>query len=320
MVGILNLDKPAGISSQAALTRLKRSCGEPRIGHAGTLDPLATGVLPVFLGRATVLAERLLRAGKTYEAAIRLGAGSDTDDAAGTLVPAPVPADLDRAAVESALRGFVGRIRQRPPAYSAVKVEGERSYKLARRGGEQAAPAPAEREVEVRAIELTAFENGPADADPGFPAAGGLAPVATLAPALAAGPLLRVVVDCGSGFYVRALARDLGRALGTRGHLESLRRTRVGELRVEDAIPLAEAQALGPELAARLLPPALALEGLLRVEVGPAGTVPLRHGNDIPAIGAPDGEAWAADAVGRVLALGRIRRGRFLPHRLVELS
>ncbi|HEV3231783.1 MAG TPA: tRNA pseudouridine(55) synthase TruB [Candidatus Dormibacteraeota bacterium] len=291
-MGILNLDKPAGISSNGALTRLKRATGEKRLGHAGTLDPMATGVLPVFFGRATVLVDHLLRAGKAYEAAIRLGAASDTDDAMGTLTPVPVPPGVDAAAVEAALPAFVGRIRQRPPAYSAVKVDGRRSYALARRSDTET-PVLAEREVEVHAIRLLDFEPS---------------------------GLVRVAVECGSGFYVRALARDLAAALGTAGHLEALRRTRVGGFDAAAAVTLAAAEALGPGLAETLLPPAAVLAGVSRVEVGPSGTVPLHHGGDVPAPGAPDGEAWAADEVGRVLALGRVSAGRFQPRRLVELA
>ena len=208
-VGVLNLDKPRGVTSAAVVGRLRRSSGVRRVGHGGTLDPLASGVLPIFFGRATVLADLLSRQGKRYRAGVRFGAGSDTDDAEGELEAAKVPDALDAATVEATLAPFVGTIQQRPPAYSAIKVEGERSYRRARAG--EAVELPA-RPVVVEALELVSWQ----------PAAIGQC-----------GPLAVVDVSCGPGFYVRSLARDLGVAVGTRAHLETLVRTSVGPLRLE---------------------------------------------------------------------------------------
>jgi tRNA pseudouridine55 synthase len=290
-VGILNVDKPSGLTSAAVVARLRRSTGAKRIGHGGTLDPAATGVLPVFLGRATVLAEMLSRQGKSYSAAIRLGAGSDTDDAEGNLEPAPVPASVDAAAVEAALCAFTGDIEQRPPAFSAIKVDGERSYRKARRGELE---RPAARSVRVDAIRLMEFQR---DAD---------------------GATVVLEVDCGPGFYVRALARDLGAGLGTRGHLARLQRTRVGGLSILDAVPLAELEGRGAEITGWLRPAAEALAEMTAVRVGESAAAELSLGRPVPVAAAAMEHVYATDAGGRVLALGRVLGGQFHPHRLVE--
>jgi len=301
MIGLLNLDKPAGLTSAHVVARLRRSSGESRVGHGGTLDPSATGVLPVLFGRATLLASFATREAKEYRAAIRLGAASDTDDGEGLLTPVPVPEGLGRDRVEAALAGFRGRIQQQPPAYSAVHVDGDRAYALARKAGRAgvAATIPPAREVEAHRLELDRVQP-PGPGDPG--------------------PLLEVTVECGAGFYVRALARDLGAALGSAAYLEALVRSRAGRLRVEDALGLEEAEALGPGLAARLVRPSALLTGMTAVEVEDSGVPVLSHGGGLPAPGKPEGEAFALDRGGRVLALGRVAGGRFLPRRLVEMA
>jgi tRNA pseudouridine55 synthase len=271
--------------------RLRRSSGIKRIGHGGTLDPAATGVLPIFLGRATVLAEYLSRQGKTYRAGIRFGAGSDTDDAEGNLTPASVPPELDWGAVATALEAFAGDIEQRPPAFSAVKLQGERSYRRARRGDLEPPPARRVRVESIRLLELRS--------EPG-------------------GPLAVVEVECGPGFYVRSLARDLGFTLGTRAHLASLQRTRVGGLRLEDAIPMADLEAAGAALNAFVRPSCEAMAGVPSVRVGETSFADLRLGRGVPVAAPASPRAYATDAAGRVLALGRVLGGQFHPHRLVE--
>ncbi|MHB8508487.1 MAG: tRNA pseudouridine(55) synthase TruB [Candidatus Dormibacteria bacterium] len=297
MVGLLNLDKPAGLSSAQAIARLRHSSGERRVGHGGTLDPAATGVLPVFFGRATVLAERLSSQGKAYLAGVRFGAESDTDDAEGRLELVPTPG-LEASTVAAMLLHFVGQVTQAPPAFSAIKLGGRRSYALARQAGLSGAamPAPAERPVRVDALRLISLI-------PGEP-----------------GPLLTLELECGPGYYVRSLARDLGRVLGGGAHLESLVRTRVGSLRLEDAISLEAAQAAGIGLARALLPARAAAAGLVEVMVGRDSVVELRHGRALPAPGAPDGPAAAIDDRGHVLAIGRVVAAAFLPRRLVEVE
>jgi tRNA pseudouridine55 synthase len=271
--------------------RLRRSSGIQRIGHGGTLDPSATGVLPIFLGRATVLTEYLSRQGKSYRAGVRLGAGSSTDDAEGELCPSEVSRGLDSRAIAVALEAFVGDIEQRPPVFSAVKLGGERSYRRARRG--ELEPPPARR-VRVDSIRLVALQAG------------------------AEGPLAVVEVECGPGFYVRALARDLGLALGTRAHLAWLQRTCVGGLRLEDAIPLAVLEAAGADLDAFVRPSGEAMAEVPSVRVGETSFSDLRLGRSVPVAAAALPRAYATDAAGRVLALGRVLGGQFHPHRLVE--
>ena len=274
--------------------RLRRSSGEKRVGHGGTLDPLATGVLPIFFGRATVLAEHLSAQGKSYEAEVGFGWSSTTDDAEGELTEVPFSAEPADADVAAALAGFVGEIQQAPPAYSAVKIDGERSYARARRGDE---PAPAPRTVLLSEARLTRLGRE----------AGGL---------LVAG----LEISCGPGFYVRALARDLGRALGGGGYLRSLRRTRVGTLEVVDAIGLEEAVALGAGIAAHLLPASLAVGSMIAVPVRPQDEGRLAHGMEVAAPVTGSGAAFARGDGDRLLAIGEVAAGRFRPRRLVEIG
>lgn len=202
--GLVLIDKPAGLSSFGALGALRRRFGR-RIGHAGTLDPFATGLLLVLVGRATRLQPYLLGLEKEYEATIRFGARSTTDDPEGDVEATGVR--CDRAAVEAALPSLTGVIEQTPPAASAVHVEGERAYRRFRRGEEVEMPM---RLVSVTRFDLLAFD--------------------------AETQRARVVVTCGSGTYVRSLARDLGTMLGCGAYLEELRRTRIGSFGVADAI------------------------------------------------------------------------------------
>lgn len=205
--GILNVNKPPKTTSQTAVTIVKRALNVSKAGHAGTLDPDATGVLLVCLGRATRLFDALQAHDKEYVGTVRLGIATTTDDAAGeTLSQRDVP-ELDRAVVESVLERFRGEIDQIPPMVSALKHEGKRLYELARKGIVVERPP---RRVTVRALELAAVEP----------------------------PRLRLRVVCSRGTYVRSLARDIGDALGCGGHLESLERTRCGAYRIEDAMPL----------------------------------------------------------------------------------
>ncbi|MFN2462733.1 MAG: tRNA pseudouridine(55) synthase TruB [Candidatus Dormibacteria bacterium] len=293
MIGLLNVDKPMGLTSAAVVGRLRRSSGEKRVGHGGTLDPRATGVLPVFFGRSTVLAEHLSAQGKSYRGEMVLGWTSTTDDAEGHLTAAPLPAGITADVVAATLATFVGEHRQAPPAYSAVKIDGRRSYARARQGE---SPRPALRTVSLKDARLRDLSHEP----------GGLRAV--------------VDVDCGPGFYVRALARDLGRALGGGGYLDALRRTRVGELCVDEAIGLDAAEALGGAVAEILASPLAAVGSLLEVQVRPEDEGRLAHGMDVEAPGAGSGRAFARGVGDRVLAVGEVVGGRFRPHRLVDLG
>ncbi len=206
--GLVIVDKPAGWTSHDMVARIRRLAGTRRVGHAGTLDPMATGVLVVGVDKATRLLGHLTLTEKEYLATIRLGQATDTADAEGAVTGGASAAGLDAAAVRAAAAALTGDIQQVPPAVSAIKVDGKRAYKLARQGE---APVLAARPVTVREF-----------------AVGELRP---------AGDLLDVEVRvvCSSGTYIRALARDVGEALGVGGHLSMLRRTRVGPYGLSDA-------------------------------------------------------------------------------------
>src|SRR3954469_15598374 len=204
--GVLVLDKPAGISSARAVSRVKRLLPRgTRIGHAGTLDPFATGVLLLLIGKATKLCERLMDEPKQYEATVKLGATTPTDDPESEETPYRGATPVSEEALRAAIVPLVGQIVQRPPAFSALKVGGRRAYDLAR-GGKEVTLEP--RKVHVYAIELLEY----------------------------AWPLARLRIDCGRGTYVRAVARDLGEALNVGGHLTQLRRTRVGPFVADEAV------------------------------------------------------------------------------------
>ena len=234
--GVLLLDKPVGPSSSAVLQAVKRLLEAEKAGHAGTLDPLASGLLPLLFGEATKFAQFGLDAVKEYRAQIRLGAATDTGDAEGQVTDRQ-PVNVDEAGIAQALARFRGEIEQVPPMYSALKHEGQPLYALARAGQvvERAA-----RKVTVHELEL--LER--------------------------AGELLHLRIRCSKGTYVRQLAVDLGLALGTVGHLEGLRRTAVAGFRLDQAVALDDLQALGPEARrAWLLPPDSLLEELPRLDL-----------------------------------------------------
>jgi tRNA pseudouridine55 synthase len=216
MHGILNFDKPVGISSARAVAMVKRLLERgTKIGHAGTLDPFASGLLLLLVGKATKRCEELMDAPKQYEATVKLGAVTATDDPESPETPWPAVTTVSRDRVAEALRNFIGTILQRPPAYSAMKIGGRRAYKLARSGQSvELKPRP----VQVYGIELLAFE----------------------------WPEIRLRIDCGRGTYIRSLARDLGAALEVGGYLTALRRTRIGEFRVENAATLERLATDGP--------------------------------------------------------------------------
>jgi tRNA pseudouridine55 synthase len=288
--GVLVLDKPRGPTSHDVVARMRRALGLRAIGHAGTLDPMATGVLVLALGEATKLVPWLTALDKTYEATIALGVETDTLDAEGREVRREPIDDalrgaLDRTSrgslapeVHAALEGERRRTSQVPPAYSAIKVQGVRSFARARRG-EAADLAP--RDVAVRSLELTGCAVDP--------------------------PELVVHVTVAKGYYVRALARDLAAGLGTAGHLTSLRRTRAGTFTLEDAI---DATAPPEELRARVLPlAAAAARALPLARLTPVGAEDARHGRPVSAehLDAPSTgpTAWL-DGDGRLVAVGEI--------------
>ena len=229
--GILVVAKPPGPTSHDVVALVRRLAATKRVGHGGTLDPFAAGVLPVFLGKATRVVEFHMGDRKEYRATVCFGASSSTDDLEGELTPGDAAAP-DRAAVVGALPGLTGTIRQRPPAYSAIKLDGRRAYAIARAGG---TVELAEREVTIHRLELTSWDDSEPDR-----------------------PIAVLEVECSAGTYIRALARDLGAALGCGAYLGALTRTASGPFRLGDAVPLDEVRAAaagGPEGLAPLLRP-----------------------------------------------------------------
>ncbi|MGL4257075.1 MAG: tRNA pseudouridine(55) synthase TruB [Microbacterium sp.] len=244
--GILLVDKPGGVTSHDVVARARRALGTRKIGHAGTLDPMATGLLVLGVEGATRLLTFIVGLDKTYEATIRLGASTDTDDADGQTVTQTDASSLASAAIRSAVAPLTGRISQVPSTYSAIKVDGRRAYDLARAGQEVELAA---REVTVSRFDVVAERRTGGFVD------------------------LDVVVECSSGTYIRSLARDLGAALGVGGHLTALRRTRIGPFSTVDAV---EADAIADGLL--LSPAAVAASVLGRLDVTGDEARDLRHG------------------------------------------
>ncbi len=274
MDGLLLVDKPAGMTSHDVVARVRRLSGERRIGHAGTLDPLATGLLVLLMGRATRLASYLQHATKTYTALIRLGETTTTDDAEGEVL-ASAPVTCTAKDIRAALAGFLGEQEQVPPAYSAIKVDGAPVYRRARKG-EQVTLTP--RKVTFYALQLVAWS--PPDA--------------------------LVTITCSAGTYVRSLARDLGVRLGCGGHVRALRRETAGQFRVGDALTLEQVAALAEKgtLETALLSPMAALADWPRVTLPPELARAVQHGMRVPLpepLHAP--YVLACDADGRWLAI-----------------
>ncbi|GAA4968469.1 tRNA pseudouridine(55) synthase TruB [Pseudonocardia tropica] len=269
--GLVIVDKDRGPTSHDVVGTLRRIMGTRKVGHAGTLDPMATGVLVVGIERATKLLGHLSLDTKAYTATVRLGQATDTDDAEGTPVGEPVPVVADDAAVRAAMAALTGPIMQVPSAVSAVKIDGKRAYQRVRDGETVEIPA---RPVTVSAFELLAVRREGPWCD------------------------LDVAVDCSSGTYVRALARDLGTALGSAGHLTALRRTRVGPFTLEHARTveqLADDPGLSLDLAAAVA------TAFPRVDLDASAATDVRFGKSLPAAGidgtygvfGPDGAALA---------------------------
>ncbi len=281
--GLLVLDKPGGLTSRAAVDRALRWFPRgTRMGHTGTLDPLATGVLVLCLGSATRLTEYVQRMGKVYHAGVRLGARSDTDDADGVLTPVPGAVVPDADALARCLATFVGTIEQVPPAHSAAKVGGRRAYDLARGGEEVALRA---RPVQVHRIDIRAYD----------------------------WPDLDLEIYCGKGTYIRSLARDLGERLGCGGYVRTLRRTRVGPFTAEMGLSLATEPAAAR---ARLLPVEMAVAELPRLDLPAAAVRRLCQGQAVPLpreMAGDEAAVFAADS-GKLAAVAAIDR----PHRLLR--
>jgi len=284
--GILSINKPSGCSSRRVVDQIERILRPAKVGHAGTLDPLATGVLVICVGQATRLITHVQRMPKTYHATFLLGHRSKTDDTEGELeilADAPIPT---RDAIENTLPQFMGDIEQVPPAHSAIKIDGRRAYRLARAGK---APQLAPRVVQIHSLSVRCYDY----------------------------PNLELDIECGSGTYVRALGRDLGAALGTAAVMSALERTAIGAFRVENALALSD---VTPEFIEQHMQPALAaVANLPRFALTESQIIELHHGRPIDLATHstefdPTTEYAATDATGRLVALLHQKRlGEFWP-------
>ena len=298
--GVLIVAKPAGPTSHDVVALARRLTGTRRIGHGGTLDPFASGVLPLFLGFATRLVEYHLGDDKAYRATVCFGATSATDDLDGELTPIEGPA-LARDAVVAALAGLVGPQDQRPPSFSAIQVGGRRAYSFARAGAPLDLPA---RHVEVRRLDLLEWDA----ADP-------------------ARPIAIVEVGCSAGTYVRSLARDLGVAVGSGAYLGALVRTRSGPFGLDRAVSLDALRAAasgGPEaVASLLLPPDAGLEALPAVTLTADEVVDASKGRYVrPAAGIGGAGEGAIvrlhDPAGRLVGMARRKDRRLAPDKMAQ--
>ena len=281
--GWVVLNKPYDMTSTQAVGKVRWLYGAAKAGHAGTLDPLATGILPIALGEATKAVPQVQDGTKVYRFAIKWGSATTTDDAEGSVI-ATSDVRPDRAALEAALPQFTGTILQRPPIFSALKIEGERAYDLAR-AGEAVELQP--RQIDVDAIEL--IEHGSEQT--------------------------MLEVTCGKGTYVRALARDIAEALGTRGHVSMLHRAAVGPFHDRDAVSIDQLEALPLEERDALLKPVAAgFADLPEIRLDPQQATAVRHGNAVllTGAGAPVSldECWVSFK-GEVLATGWVEFGQF---------
>lgn len=277
--GILNVDKPAGITSMDVVRRIKRASRQKRVGHGGTLDPFATGVIPVCMGQATRMMEYLIEGGKEYRGVVELGVETDTYDSTGEAVASADTSGITQDQVTATLAGFVGTIEQVPPMYSALKRQGQRLYTLARAGIEV--------EREPRKVEV--FRAVLEDWTP---------------------PLATIYVSCSRGLYMRSLAHDLGQKLGCGGHLKSLVRLRSGPFKIEESVTLDEAErAFASASWGRLLhPPDAVLSDLRAVVVNRKMEERVRQGQALPvglrmAPSQPEEPARVYSVDGRFLAV-----------------
>ncbi|MEO8486513.1 MAG: tRNA pseudouridine(55) synthase TruB [Betaproteobacteria bacterium] len=283
--GVLLLDKPARLSSNTVLQHVRRLFAASKAGHTGTLDPLATGLLPIAFGEATKFAHALLDAPKRYEAVVRLGVATETGDAEGAVLRT-MPAEVDRDAFEAILARFTGRQQQTPPRHAALKHRGRAYYDWAREGVEIPRPP---RDIEITGIRILAWRP----------------------------PEVVIDVACSKGTYVRVLAEDLGTEAGTCAHLAALRRTASGGFQVTDAVTLEALEAMAPEeRVAQLKPIDVLVAGLPRVDLAADDALRFGHGAAVAAAGSVAGRCVVYGPDG-ILGLADIRDGIAHPSRLV---
>ena len=296
--GILNVDKPASITSMDVVRRIKRASGLKRVGHGGTLDPIATGVIPVCLGQATRMMEYLIDGTREYRAEIELGVETDTYDALGKVTERKDPSSVTRQDFERSLEAFMGPIEQVPPMYSALKRQGKRLYELARAGVEVEREA---RKVEVMSIEL--LDSAP--------------------------PVFTIDITCGRGFYMRSLAHDLGQELGCGAHMKSLVRRRSGPFSLADAITLEDLEhrfedGLWQE---SLYAPDVVVGHMRAAIVGKNVEDMIRHGRPLPSglripFSGPNDQCRVYGTDGRFLAILSFNasEGQWQPERVFAFS
>ena len=294
--GLLVLDKPTGMSSNAALQRAKRLFGAAKAGHTGSLDPLATGVLPLCFGEATKFSQFLLDADKGYESTFVLGVGTDTADADGAVIAQASAVHLTEDVVTQAMATLTGAIEQVPPMYSALKVDGQPLYKRARAGEQVERTA---RPVEIYCFELLSFEPGEQ-------------------------VRLGVKVRCSKGTYIRTLAEDLGAALGVPAHVATLRRCQSGPFALDDCVTpeqltAVKASGTDTDLDALLQPTESGIQHLPRLSLSEAATFYIRQGQPVLVPNGPQsGMVRIADAGGLFLGVGDMRDdGKLAPKRLL---
>ncbi|MCC6616429.1 MAG: tRNA pseudouridine(55) synthase TruB [Anaerolineae bacterium] len=283
--GFLNIDKALGATSHDIVAQIRRELKLRKVGHAGTLDPLATGVLVICLGRATRLSEYVMHSTKRYLAHVHFGTVTATDDGEGEIIAERATGALTRADVEAMLPAFTGTIMQKPPVYSAIKQNGRKLYELARAGTAVDVPP---RPVQIDSIVFQDWQP----------------PVAVLE------------ITCSAGTYIRSLARDLGEAVGVGAHLAGLRRVMSGNFLIEDAVTLDEVLA-DPNWTRRLVPPQRALANWRRIDLDPSFATTVAHGGTIPAEAGDDRELALTYAPGGdLLAVVRREEDAWVPQKV----
>lgn len=282
--GVLPVDKPVGPTSHDMVARGRRSLGTRRIGHTGTLDPFASGLLLLCIGRATRIAEYLTGMDKEYEAVVRLGVATDTYDSTGTVTAEHGVDDVTAEDVQRALMPLRGSIIQMPPAYSAKKVRGERAYAIARQGRDVALTPV---NVVIHSLTLRTFDV----------------------------PELTLNIVCSSGTYIRAVARDIGEALGTGAHLTALRRTAIGPHRVESAVSAEELESDPAAVRAALIPPLDAIGDFPALELSADDIVDIRHGRRVERVSNISGTV-ALSAGGELIAIAESDGERLAPRKV----
>ncbi|WP_205701457.1 tRNA pseudouridine(55) synthase TruB [Herpetosiphon llansteffanensis] len=280
--GFLNIDKPQGITSTDVVRVVKRTARMKRVGHGGTLDPMATGVLPIALGNATRLLEYLQEEDrKAYTATLLLGITTDSDDAEGAVIAESAVPALEPSLIESVLSQFRGAIEQVPPQYAAIRVDGKRMYEYAREGTHIELPA---RPITIDQLDLLAWD----------------------------AQQLTIAVDCSKGTYIRALARDIGALLGCGAHLTALRRTRAGAFDLSTSIALAELDQQPEVLAAALLPPQAAIANWPLISLPEAVVADVRMGRVVQVESAAE-RVGLLDQTGQLVAIAVLRETGYQP-------